>query len=112
MENQQASERSESKGAFPTFKKWDWDWISAILSLVVVLLPGILVRILAFNPSFDTSAPSYQFVASSGFNSAVILIAFILALVALYKARHSGVRTLALLTLIVCIIRFLVPTLG
>ncbi len=112
MEIQQENGIAERKEKFPTFKKLCWDWILGVLSLVVVLLPGILVRIFAFNPNFDTSSPSYQFVASQGFSSAVILIAFVLALIAITKAKQPGVRTLALLALIVCILRFLVPTLG
>lgn len=101
---------ADKKDKFPTFRNVAWDWLLALISLVVVLLPGVLLKIVTLNPNFDSTSPSYQFLVSPVFNSAVVLIAFVLSLISISKTKEPSVRTLALLTLIICIIRFMLPS--
>jgi FtsH-binding integral membrane protein len=101
--------RVDGQNMFPTFKSINPDMAAAILSLVVVLLPGILLKLLSLNSS-TTTAPS-PLITSPSFVSVTLLVGFILALVSLARSKdNASIRTISIFTLIVCILRFILPS--
>ncbi len=97
------------KDSFPTFKNFDVELSAAILSLVVVLLPGILMKLLNFSAT-AAAAPNPMLSAPSFVNS-TLLIGFVLALYSLSRSKeNAATRTITIFTLIVCVLRFVLPS--
>jgi hypothetical protein len=91
---------------FPTFKNMDVAVTSSVFSLVIVLLPGIIAKLMVIGSS-EIAAYQDSALLSPTFQNITLLIAFILAVYALVKSNvGSSARTFAILTLIVCIARF------
>ncbi|MDB4939645.1 MAG: hypothetical protein JWO40_70 [Candidatus Doudnabacteria bacterium] len=98
----------ENKAMFPTFASVDADLAAAVLSLLIVLLPGIILKIMAFNANALTQPNLLA--TSAPFVNSTLLIAFVLAVYALARAKSNpSTRTIAILTLVVCILRFILP---
>ena len=89
---------------FPTFVKMDRDVTVSILALVIVLLPGILAKVV----TIQADATELPVFLSATFQTTTLLISFVLSLYAMVRAAvGSSARMIALLTLIVCIARFI-----
>ncbi len=77
----------------------------AVLSLILVMLPGLLIKVIGYDMTGQT-APN-PILTSVGFNNSTLIIGFILGLVTLARSKNDvTVRTFAILTLIVCVVRF------
>jgi hypothetical protein len=91
---------------FPTLRNMDVVVTSSIFSLVIVLLPGIVAKLMTLGNS-EMAAYQDSALLSPAFQNITLLIAFVLATYALAKSLvGSPARTFALLTLVVCIARF------
>ncbi len=84
---------------FPTLKSLGYDLISAILSLFVVLLPGIARYVAAGDSELQQPfSPEFQLVT--------LLLALGLSVYAIVKSETgSGTRVIALVALVACTIR-------
>lgn len=90
----------EHKGMFSAFFCSHWSMLVGALSLVVVLLPGIVQKI---SVAGETAAVP----VTPSFDLASLFVGFLLALWALGAGRNNpSARAVAILTLVVCIIRF------
>jgi hypothetical protein len=101
--------RRTTREMFPTLSNMNMDYVSAILSLILVLLPGILIKLTSF--SADAYKQPNPFLTAPGFVNATLLAGFVLAVYALARSKNDvAVRTISILTLIVCIVRFILPS--
>lgn len=87
------------------FQKLNLDLWGATVAFILVLLPGILVKVIGYDMT-GQKAPN-PLLTSTGFMNSTLVIGFILGLVALVRSKNDvTVRTVAILTMIVCVIRF------
>ena len=86
------------------FKKLNLDLWAATVAFLLVLLPGLLLKIIGYDMT-GQKAPN-PILTSVGFMNSTLVIGFILGLIALVRSKNDvTVRTLAILTMIVCVIR-------
>ncbi len=104
--------RETSRNMFPTFADMDLGLWAAIVSLIVVLLPGIVSKLLSFSEATaEAELRNNVLLSSPGFNSSTLVIGFVLAVVAIACSKNNpSARLLATLTLVVCIIKFILPS--
>lgn len=89
------------KSHFPTLERIGYDLIAAVLSLVVILLPGI-ARYLATSEQQQSASLLF----SSGFQLLTILVSLALSIYAIVKSETgSGTRVIALVALVSCVMR-------
>ena len=87
------------------FEKLNLDLWFATISFILVLLPGLLVKVIGYDPS-GAKAPN-PLLTSVGFINSTLVIGFVLGLIALVRSKNDvTTRTIAILTMIVCVIRF------
>ena len=85
------------------FEKLNWELWVALISLILVLLPGILVKVIGYDPT-GAKAPN-PILTSVGFMNSTLIIGLILGLYSLVRAKDTNTRSLAILTMIVCVVR-------
>ncbi len=103
--------RDNASRMFPSFMNADLGLWTAIVSLIIVLLPGILAKFMAFKEVDSSMTVQNPFLSSPSFLSSTLIIGFILAIIAIASGKSNpSARLLATFTLVVCVVRFLLPS--